>query len=360
MSFIIDWAEKLQAARLMMEDATRQVNDPRNYSKKIGFLDYYMRDAQSSINTKMLENSGNSQYRPVELRYTPYDADKNIVTSDASATCDKVAINRDAIDVVQPTLFAHKTFTIEENYVRENSENGDSLALRLEREFKSAMLGLREDMNGQLFAKAAGTFGSNPAAGTAAGAYKALQLLLANGTVDPDTFDTIKNEQQDNYMTGRIALIGLGNARKYMNRLLVGSGADGGYDVNEIFNQFGMALYPDHQTTASLGGADRVLAVYEGLSQVFTYNLNRGIFDMQVTATHIKGTMPDPVLPGLTWDYILKYDDNCSTGNGLQGAWVGRVFSYFDYWNMPSAAFGDSYGSLAEFNGVVGYNLTQA
>lgn len=360
MSFIIGWTEKLQAARTMLMDVKRQVNNPRNYAKKIGLLDFYMRDADTGIKSIMRETSDASQYRPVEIRYTPYDADRNIVESDASANCDKVAINRDKIQTVQPTLFAHKTFTIEENYVRENTENGDSLAARLEREFQSAMLGLRENIDSQLLAKAAGLFGSNPAAGTGAGSYYNIQLLLNNGTVDPDNFDVITNHRQDNYMNGRVAIVGLGNARKYMNRLTVGSPADGGYDVNDIMSSFGMALYLDHNTTTALGAADRVLAIYEGLSQVFTYNLNRGVFDMQVTETHIKGTMPDPVIPGLVYDYILKYDDNCSTGNGLQGAWVGRVFSYFDLWTVPEDAFGDTYGNLNDFNGIVGYNITQA
>jgi hypothetical protein len=359
MSFYIGWAEKLQATRLMLEDVKRQVNNPRNYQKKIGFLEYYLRDSDSTIKTKMLDNANNSQYRPVEIRYTPYDADRNIVESESSANCDKVAINRDKIQIVQPTLYTEKKFTIEENYVRENTESGDSLARRLEREFQSAMLGIRENMNKQLFAKAAGLFGANPAGATGAGSYFNIQLLLSAGTVDPNNFDVIANHKMDNYMNGRVALIGLGNARKYMNRLVVGSPADGGYDVNDIMSSFGMALYPDHFTTTSLGAADRILAIYEGLSQVYTYNLNRGVFDMEVTATHIKGTMPDPVLPGLTYDYILKYDDNCQTGNGRQGAWVGRVMVDYDLWNIPEDAFGDSYGSLNDFNGIVGYNITQ-
>jgi hypothetical protein len=222
------------------------------------------------------------------------------------------------------------------------------------------MLGLRENMDSQALAKAAGVFGANPAAGVGAGTYSTLNLLLANGTVDPDNFDVIKNHQEDNFMAGNVALIGLGKARKYMNRLVVGSGADGGYDVSDIMSNFGMALYKDHATTSALGDADRVLAIYEGLSQMFTYNLNRGVFAMEVTNTHIKGTMPDPVLPGLTYDYILKYDDNCTTGNGLQGAWVGRVFAYFDLWTVPEDAFGDTYGRLNDFNGIVGYKITES
>lgn len=359
MSFYVGWTEAIQATRKMLEDVKRQVNNPRNYAKKIGLLDFYARDADDSIKMTMLENGNRSQYRPVEIRYTPYDADQNIIETD-SGNCDKVAINRDKIQIVQPTLYTEKKFTIEENYVRENTENTDSLAARLEREIQSAMLGVRENMDKQLFAKAAGLFGANPAAGVSAGNYHNIELLLANGTVSPQNFDVIKNHQEDNYMTGRVAVVGLGKAREYMNRLVVGSPADGGYDVNEIMSAFGMALYKDHYTTTALGAADRVLAIYEGLSQMFYYNLNRGVFDMQITETHIKGTLPDPVLPGITYDYILQYDSNCATGNGRQGAWVGRIMIDYDLWTVPEDAFGDAYGDLNDFNGIVGYNITQA
>jgi hypothetical protein len=70
--------------------------------------------------------------------------------------------------------------------------------------------------------------------------------------------------------------------------------------------------------------------------------------------------MPDPIYPGLEYDYDLYYDRNCTTANGTQGSWVGRVWLNFDVWTVPEDAYGDTYGALNDFNGIVGYNITSA
>ena len=57
---------------------------------------------------------------------------------------------------------------------------------------------------------------------------------------------------------------------------------------------------------------------------------------------------------------IFVYDDNCTGGNGLQGAWIGRVLTYFDLWTVPENAFGDVYGDLNDFNGILGYTFNES
>ena len=94
---------------------------------------------------------------------------------------------------------------------------------------------------------------------------------------------------------------------------------------------------------------------------MFHYNLYNGPdFVQPIGDIAIKGVLPDPIIPGLSYDYQLRYDDNCSTGNGQQGAWIGRVWCYFDLWNVPEAAFGDVYGELNDFNGILGYSFSES
>ena len=119
-----------------------------------------------------------------------------------------------------------------------------------------------------------------------------------------------------------------------------------------------MLLFKDSDAASVLGDADYALALYPGMAQFFQYNLFRGDFVLN-HGNLIKGTMPDPILP-ITYDYTLKYDDNCSTGNGLQGAWIGRILTYFDLWTIPEDAFGDVYGDLNDFNGIVGYSFNES
>ena len=44
----------------------------------------------------------------------------------------------------------------------------------------------------------------------------------------------------------------------------------------------------------------------------------------------------------------------------MQGAWIGRVLTYFDIWNIPEDAFGDVYSDINDFNGVLGYTFNES
>jgi hypothetical protein len=361
MAFYTAWTEKLQSVRTRLEENT-MINDPLNYSKLTGTLDFLLNPSLNprTIDVIQNQNSAAGQYRSVEIRYQPHWGDEDTVTTDASASCTSNNQRRDTIGSYDVDLFVHTKFTLDEDYIRQNSEDGDSQQSRLERGFRSAMRLNRESMNSQLLAKAAANMGSNPAAGAAAGVYTTVQVIDSNSGVDVGTFDTFKNQQEDNFMGGPISMVGLGNARKYFNRLAVGNvNTNAGVDIVEIANQFGGLLFKDQFASSALGGANRILALYPGLTQFYGYNLYNGVFAKETPDSLIKGTMPDSIY-NFSWDYKIRYDDQCDSGNGLQGAWVVEVFKYFDLFTTPAGAFGGSYSELAEFNGIVGYDLTSA
>lgn len=361
--FPVGWAEKLQAVRLWLEDANAQFSDPANFKRQTGLLNYLFSGLNPRIiDGVMRENSGNSVYRPVDIRYIPHEGATNLITSDASGNCNRVAQRRDQIQTVQPTLYAEHKFTIDEDYVRENSENGFKLQERLGTQLQSSMRIVRESINQQLLAKEAGLFGANPAQGVSAGAFTPVTMTIASsGKIDDNFFDSIKNDQEDNFQGGaEIGIIGKGNARKYMNRLAVGNANDNGIDYREVANEFGMLLFKDDDASAALGDANNALVIYPGNTQFFQYNLFRGDF-IQDFGDRIKGTLPDPIFgERIMYDYILEYDKNCTNGNGLQGAWIGRVLTYFDIWNVPEDAFGDVYSDINDFNGVLGYTFNES
>lgn len=366
MAFYIDWTEKLQAARTMLEDSV-QVNDPENYAKLTGMINFLLGPQNPrTINAIQQSNSNSSQYRTVEIKYTPHKGTSELVTTDSSATCTKTAQRRDHIATYQPTLFALDKFTLEENWVRQNLENGEVFSTRLAKEFQAAMRNCRESVDSQLLSKAYGLVGANPAASDrtrtqiAKNNFPEVQLLKSDGTVDPNTFDIIRNDMEDNYMTGEPAIIGMGNARKLFNRWAIGNlNTSGGFDVREIASQFGSVLYKDQAAKDVYNDVNEVICAYPGLAQFYQYNMNRGEFAIETPDLKVKGTMPDPVYP-IVWDYDIKYEDGCDSGNGIgTGAWTGRVYTYFDLFTVPEEAFGEPYGDLADFNGLVGYKITQ-
>lgn len=363
MSFDINWSEQLQPVRTSLEQNTI-INDPLNYSKLTGFTDFLFNPSLNprTIDVVQQQNAEQGRYRSVEIKYEPHWGDEDLVTDDSNVTCGKNNQKRSYIDTYNVNLFASYKFTLEENYLRENVEDyeGDVKQSRLEKGFRRAMRVCRESMDSQLLAKAAGLFGSNPAAGAGAGSYDTLELINSNGGADVNNFDVMHNHMEDNFMNGPLAVVGLGNARKYFNRLAVGNvNTNAGVDIREVAAQFGGLLFKDQAASTALGGANRVLVFYPGLSQFYGYNLYKGAFVHESPNNLIKGTMPDSIYP-FDWDFRIKYDDNCDTGNGLQGAWVVTVFKYFDLFTVPERAFGDTYGELNDFNGIVGYDITSA
>ena len=359
-AFPVAWTEALQSVRKWLDDINAQISDPQNFGKQTGMLNYLFSGLNpATIEAIQRENSGNSLYRPIDIRYIPHEGTANLITTDSSGNCTRVAQRRDSIQTVQPTLYAEHKFTIDEDYVRENAEDGMNLSMRLGKQLQSSMRILRESINSQVLAKEAGLFGANPAQNVGAGVYTPVTMTIAStGKIDDNYWDQIKNDQEDNHQGGEIGIIGKGNARKYMNRLAVGNANDAGIDYREVARDFGMALFKDDDAASVLSGTDNALVIYPGNTQFFQYNLFRGDF-IQDFGDRIKGTIDDPFFP-ISYDYILEYDKNCTTGNGLQGAWVGRVLTYFDVWNMPEDAFGDVYSSINDFNGVLGYTFNES
>lgn len=345
------------------------INDPTNYSKMLGALPWLFSPSNGrTITTIMRATATGSKYRPVEVRYLPKKGRGDVITSDASGNCNKTTTRRESVQTLNPTLYVEDKFTLDEEIVREGTL--EQLAARLEREIRDATRNCRENADEQILSAMGTNIGANPGASARSvdpvnkGEYADLQLLLNDGTVDPSTFDDIRNDAEDNFMVGDLGVIGLGKYRKYNNLLSVGGTRDSGVDIRGVELNFGMRLFKDQNTEAALGTADRIIVAYPGLAQFYQYNYFLGQdFNLgdSPAANRITRTIPDPVFgDALRWDFILKYDDECDTGNGIQGAWTGRVLTFFDLWLPPEEAFGELYSmNLTDFTGIVGYNITQ-
>lgn len=363
--FYTDWTERIQATRQWMDETTF-INDPQNWSKKIGLLDFLLNTQLNprTIDVFQRRNSEMNDYRTLEIRYTGHDGTSNLIEDDSSSSCNSVSQRRDTLQTVEPDLFAEAKFSIHEDWMLQNKDNPMTLQMRINRELANATRKLRESVDSQLLTAAGTAVGANPAAGTGAGNYTTLSLVSGtDGTVDARYFDVITNHMEDNYMNGPFSIVGLGEYRRYFNRLVVGSVfSDGGIDFTEVMSTFGMGFFKDHFTTASLGGANRVLVFTPGLSQFYQYTMYAGV-DLQHRdeGDFIRTTFSDPIYPMINYDYIIQYDNGCDGGHkGRMGVWTHRLFTYFDLYTVPEEAFGDTYGDLNDFNGIVGYNITEA
>lgn len=352
----------VEALQAIQSDLANNVgiNDPSNYSKMLGFNDFIFGAGNPrTINTNMGTASADGKYKPVEIRYLPKKGNDDEIDAITDYSCSRGTTRREIIETLNPTLVAGDKFTVDEAIIREGTMV--ELKARLEIELRDAMRNARELIDKKLFTAASTNVGANPAAGASKGAYTTIEMLNADGTLSADVFDKIKNDQEDNFMFGDAAIIGLNNGRKVFNRLAVGNLQDGGIDFASVKDQFGMSLFKDSWTNTVHGTAnkDRILAMYPGLSQFYQYNYYKGGIGENTDGLSIKTTIQDPLYP-ITYDFHLKHDDGCSTGNP-QGFYVGNLFVYFDLWQAPEEAFGEGYtNNLTDFNGIVGYDITQA
>lgn len=360
MAVNLNLAEALQAVQTDLANNVG-INDPSNYQKMIGFMDYLLGGSNPrTINTTMGTSSRDGKYKPVEIRYLPKKGNDDELDAIGDYSCDRGTTRREIVETLNPTLFAGDKFTLDEGIIREGTMQ--DIQSRLQLEIRDAMRNTRELIDKQLFTAAAANVGANPAAGISKGAYKTLQMLNSDGTLSADVFDSMKNDQEDNFMFGDMGVVGLNNGRKVFNRLAVGNVNDGGVDFSDVNDQFGMSLFKDSWTNTVHGVAnkDRVLGMYPGLTQFYQYNYYANSQAANsVGDLSIKTTVQDPIYP-ITYDFHLKYDDGCSTNNP-QGFWVGQLFTYHDLWIVPEEAFGEGYtNNLTDFNGIVGYDITQA
>jgi hypothetical protein len=365
MSVNLNLAEALQAVQTDLSNNVG-INDPSNYQKMLGFTDYLLGATNPrTINTTMGTASKDGKYKPVEIRYLPKKGNDDEMDAIGDYSCSRGTTRREIVETLNPTLFAGDKFTLDEAIIREGTMEG--MKSRLQLEIRDAMRNTRELMDRQLYAAAAANVGANPAASERTGAsvqkgdYSALEMLNSDGTLSADVFDAMKNDQEDNFQYGDMGVIGLNNGRKVFNRLAVGNVNDGGVNFAEVNDQFGMTLFKDSWTNTVQGSAnkDYVLGMYPGLTQFYQYNYYRNSDAANsVGDLSIKTTIQDPIYP-ITYDFHLKYDDGCSTNNP-QGFWVGQLFTYHDLWIVPEEAFGEGYtNNLTDFNGIVGYNITQ-
>ena len=357
-----------EALQAIQTDLANNVgtNDPSNYAKMLGTNDFIFGASNPrTINTNMGAASADGKYKPVEIRYLPKKGNDDEIDAITDYSCTRGTTRREIIETLNPTLVAGDKFTVDEAIIREGTMQ--EIQARLQTELRDAMRNAREMVDKKLLTAMSTNVGANPAASertgvsVGKGAYSTLQMLNSDGTLSADVFDAIKNDQEDNFMFGDAAIIGLSNSRKVFNRLAVGNIQDGGVDFAQVNDQFGMSLYKDSWTNTVHGTAnkDRVIVAYPGLSQFYQYNYFRGGIGENTTGLSIKTTIQDPVYP-ITYDFHLKHDDGCSTGNP-QGFYVGNLFVYFDLWQAPEESFGEGYtNNLTDFNGLVGYSITQA
>ncbi len=327
--------------------------------KKIGYLEYL----SSSLNTLELnrsyqDQSQDGEYRGVTLKYFPRISDGVVTDDPAASDCSKGPEWQRGIVSTAPTLYVEAKATIENEYMRQVIEGNVSHQDFIQDHFLQYSRALRTNINQKLLAAAGGAIGTNVPNIAVAGAYVDVELLDANGVPKPTMYMKIQNDMEDMGYNEGGAIFGLGKYRNYLQQLDIGAANDAGQDLGQVLEKSeGVPFFKDQTATTALAGADRVLVQTPGVAQYYTYNMNRGRF-ADVIGDTVYGTMPDPEIATIDYDYTLMWDKNCASG-GRQGAWTIKWWLYFDLFVIPAALNGTD-AFVNGTTGLFGYNVTQA
>lgn len=223
----------------------------------------------------------------------------------------------------------------------------------------SDMNAMRTKVNEIALAKIAAGIGVNyeqDGTTTAALAYKNVNLLKtpAGFPQAPDYpgLVEVKGDYDNNQLNGYPHLIGQGYLQRFMDLAKYSCCNAGGIAYDSAVAQSGLAYYLD-QSANKILGANKFLSLAPNVTHLLWFNENNNININTPLVQHI--VIPDPIYPGLKWDFDFKWDE-------CDKAWIYTLSAWFDIFNAyKSDAFGSDSGTpdcnddLLGMTGIFGY-----
>ena len=134
---------------------------------------------------------------------------------------------------------------------------------------------------------------------------------------------------------GSPILLGKGNISNYMRAQSFACCNDLGIDLSQSQSALTTGpfrFYLDHEVGTAVGGANQGIFFSPGSMQLITFNEYEGSFNQEINGT-VFGTMPDPLIPGLTYD-IRIFGRDCVTETNGEG-WDVKISLIYDVFTMP-------------------------
>lgn len=189
-----------------------------------------------------------------------------------------------------------------------------------------------------------------------------LQLLGTDSTTGTQVplyanFAEIGLDFENNQMSGIPNLIGQGVLHKFMALSKFSCCNADGVAYDSAIASSGSAMWLDQGANAVLG-ANEFLVVAPGVASLLWFNRNRNININSPTVQHL--VMPDPLYPGLAWDFDFKWDE-------CDKVWIYTLSADFDLFTPPTDQFGSEDNSspiceddLVGTTGIFKYRATTA
>lgn len=182
---------------------------------------------------------------------------------------------------------------------------------------------------------------------------KTVTLLDADGNPIVYGINQIAEDMDLNQVSGPFGLIGQGNLSMFSRQAQWGCCNDGGLDLGlaSQWIQNNMAFYMDASANSILGD-NNFLVLAPGVAQMPTFNEYRGVNVIEYNDLYAKMRVPDPILPGLEYDFRVKYDI-------CDESWTFNASVHYDFWCWCADVF-QSTDELSGMTGVFLYNAAQS
>jgi hypothetical protein len=348
----------------LCEDLVVQLSDLQGENsqfklgKKNGILDFLVSPenvAASGAEITSLSDA-NGKLKTARVVYKPQQAESVIVTdatAEAAGLCDSNVEPEPletTVKIDSATSFA-APLGFSNNKMKEYCQDSTLFM----KDFLDEYLRLgREKLNQQILAQVEAGIGINyeeDGSTTAAGAYKSVDILNADGTPRYQGIDEIIGDYENNNLNGMPAVIGQGNIAKFyrLEKLVCCNDSVAFPDV-----ETGISFFKDQHSNSVLG-ANQTLVIAPGATQLITYNENAHIDIDEPLARHI--VVPDPVYGNaLKWDLDFKWDE-CNK----KWVWFARVyFRVFNTFQPDGFPSGSPLGDRNGMTGIFGYTAAVA
>jgi hypothetical protein len=251
----------------------------------------------------------------------------------------------DAIGFAQPLQFSHSK-------LKEYCENPQVF---MQSYLNEALRTVRERWDRRILAAVEADIGVNyehDGTQTAAGNYKSINLINADGTPNYLAFSEMELDYENNNLNGTPIIVGQGNWAQYykLQNLVCCNEAVPFGDVSAE----GAYFYKDQHANSVLG-ANNALVIAPGATQLITYQENASLDINNDLVKHI--TIPDPVYGNaIMWDLDFKWDECTKSYKWLAKTYF-KVYNTFQAEAFPS---GSPLGDRNGMTGIFGYTATKA
>lgn len=299
-------------------------NNPANIMTPVGAVQALLDpENRQGVTIDQLGDGGNGHRKQVRVAYKQRAIPSEITNS---KTCDDGVESPRLEEVVDVSLHAQQIIKVSEATVRllcdtysqlvsiplkyrDTDGNAINAKLILREQAETLLMNLdamRQKINGDFLSAIGLNFGKYVGGAT----VKSFPVIKdADNAVVLTGFNRLKQELKKMNMTGTPLVFGGGNLDLAVMAAQLGCCNSAGQDLSMIGTYAGFKFYEDYTDMNTYFGDANAFGMFlPKMAQMITYNKYVGSFAREIGVIQ-RGTMPDPKLPGISYDIRLKPSD---------------------------------------------------